>query len=271
MFIIRPDENLSVDFFRASREAQGVSCQRCGSTKLSYISTIKAYTCLCCKTRTTLKSGTALQNSKLPFSTWFMAFQLMSITKIPLSTRQIQKFLGLKYYQTAFLLMQKIRNIMAKSEIERICQLQNEFVKSVNRMDMKSKRNRDKNNKVLISNEIGADGYYEIHLLSIDEMEKYIPSSNADDGLSRSYPTQHKDSDKLITKKKDLSPWQRKHLLNFNRNVTCVFHGISTKYRQLYMSEFCFKTNLSMRKESVFDALLSASLSGTWWCPVSCV
>ncbi|MEW9698383.1 transposase [Paenibacillus sp. SI8] len=45
-----------------------------------------------------------------------------------------------------------------------------------------------------------------------------------------------------------------------------TFHGIGSKYLQLYLDEFCFRLNLSLQNASVFDNLsrvcfLSGSLS----------
>ena len=75
------------------------------------------FRCLECKTQTTLRSGTILQDSKLPYNIWFMAFYFMSFSKNEISSKEVQRLLGYKRYATVWLLMQKIRTNMSLKEV----------------------------------------------------------------------------------------------------------------------------------------------------------
>lgn len=51
-------------------------------------------TCKHCRHRTTLRSGTVMHGSKLPFMYWFIAMHLMTATKKSISAAELQRQLG---------------------------------------------------------------------------------------------------------------------------------------------------------------------------------
>ncbi len=84
--------------FKSERDKIGLTC-KCGSTEHFWIKSRLSYECKKCRSRTSLKSGTIMENSNLPFLIWYKAMFLMSVTKKGFSTKEIQKQLGLKIYE----------------------------------------------------------------------------------------------------------------------------------------------------------------------------
>ena len=57
-----------------------------------------------------------MHNSKLTFQTWFKAMTLISGTKKSFSAKEVQRQLGHNRYEPIWLMMQKVRTAMGKSE-----------------------------------------------------------------------------------------------------------------------------------------------------------
>ena len=60
---------------------------------------IEKWECKQCGHRTTLRSGTVMQSSKLPFQYWFLAMHLLTSTKKSFSAKEIQRQIGHKRYE----------------------------------------------------------------------------------------------------------------------------------------------------------------------------
>ncbi len=93
------DEESCVTYLKEQREHRGVVCKHCGCTEHRWDAHKRCFECRNCHSRQSLRSGTVMQNSKLPFRYWIVTmFQLMSIKK-SFSTEEIRRQLGHKRYQ----------------------------------------------------------------------------------------------------------------------------------------------------------------------------
>jgi hypothetical protein len=103
--------------FKAIREAQGVICKKCeAKDQYWWLGSKEQYECRNCGFRMSLKSGTVMENSKLPYQYWFIAFHLMTSTKKTISAMEMQRQLGHKYYECIWSMMHKIRLVMGKRD-----------------------------------------------------------------------------------------------------------------------------------------------------------
>ena len=110
------DEEKCKRLFKSYRDKVGVVCKKCGSREHYWQQSIWQYECKHCKFRTTLRSGTILEASKLPFCYWIMAMFLMSISKKSFSAHEMQHMLGHKRYEPIWAMMHKIRAGMGNRE-----------------------------------------------------------------------------------------------------------------------------------------------------------
>jgi hypothetical protein len=78
-----PDESSCRIKFKEFRDEQGVIRRKCVGTDHYWLQTIEQYQCKQCKTRTTLRSGTVMQASNLPFRYWFIAIHLLTRSPDP--------------------------------------------------------------------------------------------------------------------------------------------------------------------------------------------
>ena len=105
-----PDEQSCKNKFKEYRDQAGVVCAKCNGTQHYWKSDKEQYECKKCKTRTTLKSGTVLHKSKLPYRYWFITMHLLTSTKKSFSAKEIQRQLGHKRYAPIWHMVHKLRN-----------------------------------------------------------------------------------------------------------------------------------------------------------------
>jgi len=111
-----PDEVSCRAHFKAEREKQGVVCKRCGHGEHYWISTRDQYQCRECKFRTTLRSGTLLHGSQLPYYYWYFGMMMLTSTKKSFSALEVQRQLGHLYYEPIWYMLHKIRHAMGKRD-----------------------------------------------------------------------------------------------------------------------------------------------------------
>jgi len=98
--------------FKQMRDQAGVVCKKCGCTEHYWQQSIWQYECKECKFRTTLKSGTVLEGSKLPYRYWLTAMAFLTNTRKSISALQLQKELGHKRYEPIWAMLHKLRLAM---------------------------------------------------------------------------------------------------------------------------------------------------------------
>ena len=99
------------EHFKLERDKIGLTC-KCGSTEHFWIKSRLSYECKKCRSRTSLKSGTIMENSNLSFLIWYKTMFLMSVTKKGFSAKEIQKQLALKRYEPLLAVVHKLRKAM---------------------------------------------------------------------------------------------------------------------------------------------------------------
>ena len=107
-----PDEAACRLRFKQVREKEGVVCKGCGSKEHYWLAPKGMYQCKKCRFRTSLRSGSVMENSKLPFRYWFIAMMLMSGTKKSFSASEVRRQLGHKRYEPVWALMHQMRRAM---------------------------------------------------------------------------------------------------------------------------------------------------------------
>ena len=110
-------EELCEAALEKARWPDGFRCPRCKSHEhgLVYGRRLKRYQCRSCGHQATLTAGTIMQATKLPLTSWFLAFYLIGQAKTGISSLELSRHLGVKY-DTAWLLHNKILRAMADRE-----------------------------------------------------------------------------------------------------------------------------------------------------------
>jgi transposase-like protein len=111
-----PDEESCKLAFKSQREQQGIVCKKCTGRKHYWLKSKELYQCKSCGFRMSLKSGTLLENSKLPYQYWFVAIHLMTATKKSISALEMKSQLGHRYYEPIWAMMHKIRRVLSERD-----------------------------------------------------------------------------------------------------------------------------------------------------------
>lgn len=292
-----PDEISCKLKFKEIRDKEGVICRHCGSKVHYWQGSIWMYECKKCKTRTTLRSGTVMQASKLPFQYWFIAMHLVTSTKKPFSSLEMQRQVGHKFYEPIWYMMQKIRKTMGVRDgnytLDKIVELDEGFFESVDteqtkeESNQKRKRGRgsQKQSKVLVMAST-------VHPLKAPEKHKkrtkfrYVKMIVTDDLKSETIARKvsvaidpeslvktdnfrgyskvneqvwvHQATTVAPKEAGKALPWVHTMISNAKRNLLGIHHMISKKYYQDYLDEFCYKVNRRYFEENLFDRLLIA-------------
>jgi hypothetical protein len=103
------NEEFAREAFRIYRSRKGIECKKCGSQHHYWLKAKEQFQCKRCKFRTTLRSGTVLEGSKLPVSYFFITLYLLLEKGNKLTIDELQKITNHKYYEPLWMLLRKIK------------------------------------------------------------------------------------------------------------------------------------------------------------------
>lgn len=291
-----PNEESCKQTFRQYREHVGVVCSKCGGKDHYWKKDKEQYECKACNTRTTLKSGTVMHKSKLPYRYWFIAMHLLTATKKSFSAKEIQRQLGHKRYHPIWHMVHKLRQTMGKRDGEYILAgrieldegyFSTEIPATEKDKPLKRGRGSQKKTKVLVMAESEMIeslkkgqkprrvGYIKMKVIedlkseTIDNLVKELARNttevDTDDSTSyvnlKKYIPRH--NAQVIPKDKvgEVLPWVHIAISNAKRQLINTFHDIKPEFLQNYLDEFCYKFNRRYYGEALFNRLLVASVS----------
>lgn len=292
-----PNEESCKIKFKEYRDKQGVKCPHCGGTEHYWKRDKWQYECKKCKTRITLRSGTIMHNSKLPFSYWFIAIHLLTSTKKSFSAKEIQRQLGHKRYQPIWEMLHKLRIAMGNRDdnykLAGQIELDEGFFSTITPDKEKDKplkrgRGSQKKTKVLVMAESSIVkgkltkkgkprkvGFIKMQV--IDDLESATITPIVENKVSKEAILDTDDSTsyvklksilkehnhKVVSKGKigEALPWVHIAISNAKRILLDMYHGIKPEFLQNYLNEFCYKFNRRYFGEVLFERLLMVSVS----------
>jgi len=289
-----PDEESCKQKFKEYREQVGVVCVKCGNKGHYWKSDKEQFECKQCGFRTTLKSGTVMHKSKLPYRYWFIAMHLLTSTKKSFSAKEIQRQIGHKRYQPIWHMVHKLRVAMGKRDGEYILagsiELDDGFfstIKPKEQEKLKRGRGSQKKTKVLVMAESQKMqsvkkgqkkrkvGYLKMKV--IEDLKKGTINQVVEDLVSEKssiitdgstsyvelsdYVENHESQ--VIPKEKvgEVLPWVHITISNAKRQLLNTFHSVKPEFLQSYLDEFCYKFNRRYFQESLFNRLLFVAVS----------
>lgn len=289
------EENCRLHFKR-ERDKIGVKCNRCGHDEHYWIKSRWSYECKSCRSRTSLKSGTIMQNSNLSFLIWYKTMFLMTTTKKGFSTKEIQKQLGLKRYEPVWAMVHKLREAMgnrdARYTLEGMIELDEGYftVESSEIEQSKGVRGRGavgKQNVMIMAESTPLEDintqkkehqcrYFKAKVLGThkaSEVNETVEECLDEQSIvftdqSTSYVDIADFVELHITEKsdekttKETLKWVHITISNAKRNLLGNYHKIKRKYLQLYLNEFVYKLNRRYFKDKLFDRLVIANITG---------
>ena len=108
-----PDEDAATAWFESAIWPDGRHCPKCGSVRTSEASHKKMpYWCTDCRSYFSVKTGTAMQRSKIPLRKWAIAIYLCLTSLKSVSSMKLHRDLGIRQ-DTAWFMLHRIRQAWA--------------------------------------------------------------------------------------------------------------------------------------------------------------
>jgi transposase-like protein len=107
------------EYLRRIRWPNGVVCPQCGSEKV-WRTKRGLWCCAACRRHTSVTAGTIFEGSRKPLRLWFHVMWLVTSQKNGASALNIQRLLGLKRYETAWIWLHKLRRAMVRPGRDRL-------------------------------------------------------------------------------------------------------------------------------------------------------
>jgi len=150
------DESACREYLEELRWPDGLACLRCGSMRISKISTRNQLDCGDCNFRFSVTAGTMFHDSHLPLSKWFLATYMMMEAKKGISANQLKRTLGINY-RTAWYLCHRIRAAIEEVspiKLKGIVEIDETFVGG----EVRGKGRGYKGNKAIVVGAVERDG-----------------------------------------------------------------------------------------------------------------
>src|SRR5215210_69652 len=113
------DEEACREYLFASRWPEGFRCRRCSSSEVGVMHRRRlVWQCKGCDAQTSVTAGTVMHGTRQPLRLWFWAAYLVATHHPGISAKQLQRQLGIGRYETAWLILQKLRRAMVAPERE---------------------------------------------------------------------------------------------------------------------------------------------------------
>ena len=64
-----------------------------------------------------------------------------------------------------------------------------------------------------------------------------------------------------------LFPWVHTAISNAKKKLSGLHHQVKKEYMQNYLNEFCYKFNRRYKGSQLFDRLIVAAVSSSWYKP----
>jgi transposase-like protein len=291
------DEESCRNHFKGERDKQGVVCKRCSGTDHYWLKNKWSYQCKSCKFRTSIRSGTIMESSKLPFLVWYKTMFLMTTTKKGFSSKEIQRQLGLKRYEPVWSMVHKLRRAMGEREdrytLEGMVEMDEgyftiEASQNKHQTQKAGRGSKTKTNVMIMAESTVLEdvesqtksnqcGYFKAKVLSnhkVEGVNKTVQEHLDEKSIvftdkSTSYVDIADFVELHITEKsskettEETLKWVHIFITNAKRNFLGNYHKIKGKYLQLYLNEFVYKLNRRYFGEKIFDRLIIASITAS--------
>jgi transposase-like protein len=111
-------EEACQQYLAACRWPDGFICPRCGHGRAYELVNQRRRQCAKCRHQVSLTAGTVLHRTKTPLTHWFWAAYLMTTDKRGVSALLLHRQLGLSRYETAWMMLHKLRRAMVNTARE---------------------------------------------------------------------------------------------------------------------------------------------------------
>jgi hypothetical protein len=275
--------------FRTSKEClhylkemkwpNGFMCPQCGHDKGIDLHCRELTECSHCHKQTSVMSGTLFHGSHLPLLKWFWALYFIGSDKGSISALRLSKLIEVNW-KTARLMLTKVRTAMGHRDslyrLSGTIELDDAFVGGKH----KGKRSRGAEGKtpVIIACEnkdkkaefIAMKAVTNVNFKTVKECVSHHLLANQH-VRTDAYPAlniidktqQHGPRVTPSEKVDEWLPWVHIAIGNLKTFLLGTFHGVTGKYLQEYLNEFCYRYNRRFVEKQIPNRLLNLAIIHT--------
>ena len=269
-----PDEDACFKYLYDKKWPNGFKCPQCGHDKAYQLEKRKLMQCSSCKYQASVTAGTAFHKLRQSLFVLLWACYWVATTKKGISALELKRKLGLRSYQTAWLLLHKIREAMRSSGRFPL-EYNVEFDETFLGLPEDSPNQR----RALVKAVVETDGKY-IGRAYLEHLQSQHKKTNQvfinktvvagsivkTDGspsfkfLKNNY--QHLPY-KMYDKKDNNIHLPKVHIVfgNLKMWLRGTYNQMPYKHAQRYLNEFCFRFNRRWRLHDIFDLLISRAVN----------
>lgn len=262
------------------RWSSGYICSRCGHDEYSFHSTRHLYQCMACRYQVSLTAGTIFHKTRTPLRKWFWLIFLIGRQKSGVSMMSMQRMLEIKSYKTIWMMGHKIRHAMAHRDsyykLAGLVEMDDTYIGA--KKSGKQGRGAVGKSKVVVAVE-NADqkpGFAKmerVENLSGDAIYSVFDQHLGEEVTFRTdgwqaykvlESSQRKHQPVVVGSGKNaviFLPWVHTLISNIKGNIRGIYHGVSIKHINRYLSEFCYRFNRRFWENQMFDRILNACLN----------
>lgn len=268
-----PTEEACAKYLYQVKWPNGFVCPVCGCRHCYTISCYGRYQCANCRRQTSLTANTVMHRSHVPLKKWFWAIYLVACDKRGISALALMGKIEV-CYETAWNMLRRIRTAMEMRDDHYILEGIVEFDDSYFGGKLKGKAGRAAGNQgvfVAVSKDKeGHPVYLKMKVTAniqkpavTDFVSQHIATGSIvqTDGfnayrkpLAKNYIHERE----VFTPDGELLKWLHHMIGNAKAFINGTYHGTSTKWLQMYLSEFCYRFNRRYFGGAIFDRLLIA-------------
>ena len=259
-----------------SRWPEGYRCPRCAHGEAGSIKTRGLLRCKSCRYEVSVTAGTVMHRTRQPLRHWFWAAYLVTTHTPGFSALQLQRQLGIRRYETAWAMLQKLRRAMVRPERDRISgtvEVDESYVGGVEE-GRRGGRQRDSAKAIVVGAvEVRGRGSGRIRLAVVEDVSagSLIPFVEASvepgsvvltDGWQGYAPLRKRSYDHRATTQghgknaAKLFPRIHRVFSNLKTWLAGTHHGVSNKHLPHYVDEFVFRYNRRRVPMAAFQSLL---------------
>ena len=260
------------DHLERMRWPNGVECPRCGSKQATRLSTRRKWLCKC-RYQFSVTAGTVFHRTHIDLPRWMMAVWLICHSLKGISSKQLQRELGVTY-KTAWYMAKRVRWAIQRNLLGLLIEGEIEIDEAVVRAD-----GGDKTGNVTYGAKdvlgIASRTYGTLRMVVVDRLTKseinrvcttnlgYVKTIYTDQAVRFKFLAKfglHRTVNHWLYYSKD--GVHVNHVENawslFKRWLVGVYHHVSAKHLQEYLDEFAFRCSHRDERAKLMDMVLAS-------------
>lgn len=273
-------EDACIEYLAQSRWPDGFKCPKCGLGNAYRLDPQRRWQCKGCRYQASVTAGTVLHNTKTPLTVWFWAAYLMTTDKRGLSALLLQRQLGLGRYETAWMMLHKLRRAMVNAGREPLngdVEVDETWIGAVQAGLLGSRQLKGRRAAlVVVAVERRGRGSGRARMETIPDFKGstmldfarrniapgstiYTDKMSGFGALATEYehfPEKQPLSIQLRQGEKSVTPLADRAIGNLQQWLVGTHHGVSREQLQVYLDEFVFRHNRRRQPMAAFQTLL---------------